>query len=327
MEQSQYSARGERPQRPAGRTGLVSTHISGRNRQATGTLGPGGLRVVAPLHTPPPAGGGPRGNICGFSDASRRRLMQLLYLVDWSAAPSFWCTLTFRHVPGAPANGGNTDYYSDRVDSFNHTQELAPDQARYAHACLLAWKKRLYRRWGDQLQGVVWKLELQERGVMHWHLVMWWQDAPELRTFRVWNDEAWNEVSAPGDEVAKRTACNVQLVRNTSGPEMAALMRYLSKYVGKPLKASQHTGRCWGVWGDPPKLVLAYMDIGYQDLCQLVRRVRRWGKRSPYLRGLSSNRPGFMLYGDGFQLVQLLRGLSIDNLDPGGHASIGLVPV
>lgn len=277
--------------------GLVNAHISARSRKADVTLGPGGLRLRAPAYLGH-GGGGKRGKCKGFSKASRRRLMDRLMMLDWASGASYLVTLTFR----------------------------TPDvEAADAKNALRAWRQRLDRQYGERLGGVVWRQELQERGAIHYHLVLFWKGkAPQLHGFRCWNDAAWNAVAEPGDEVACRAGCNVKRTKNTSGQAVGKLMRYLSKYLGKVSEGDRELGRMWGIWGELPELALAYLTLSYHGFIGLTRRIRHWGGSSRYLAGVTVLWQGFSVYGDGYQLVQLLRGLQLEDADPGHYASVGL---
>lgn len=310
------------PGRPKG-GGLVNHHITARHacRQADATVGPGGIRVQAPLPTDGEQhGGGKRGAIHGFSKASMRRMLQILFLIDWSSAPAFWVTLTYHFAPGLTVSGGESV-----SDSCSRPCSAAPaglTQSYIAHEQLRAWKERLYRKFGSRLQAGVWKLEYQERGVIHWHVYLFWKRAPRIEAFRAWNDVAWNEISAPWDSVALRGSCSVERVRNTSGPQVAKLMRYLVKYLGKGFTCDEPTGRCWGRWGELPELVLAYLHLDWPALVGYCRRLRKWGRSSRYLSGISPGWGGFLVLGDGWQVMELMRGLGVEPM--GDCVSVGV---
>lgn len=86
-------------------------------------------------------------------------------------------------------------------------------------------------------------------------------------------------------------------------------MRYLSKYMSKVWDSDKATGRVWGIWGDIDQIEYCTIDIiSEKDWIEFVRRVRRWGKRSRYLRRVKKHQ-GFTLYGDGLSLDMLGRGI------------------
>ena len=88
--------------------------------------------------------------------------------------------------------------------------------------------------------GLVWKMEVQKRGSIHFHLLVFglrflpWQ----------WVAETWGRLVAPGDDEQLKAGTNVQLAE-TRG----AVRSYLEKYVAKVDDGPEleNPGRWWGV--------------------------------------------------------------------------------
>ena len=83
-----------------------------------------------------------------------------------------------------------------------------------------------------------------------------------------------------------------------------------SKYIAKDFGTDLVTGRCWGERGALPNGDVFNFDIDYAELC---RRVRRFGRASPYLSRVNVSKNGFVVFGVGFTL---LRGLVLDGYIP-----------
>ncbi len=145
------------------------------------------------LRRPPTGGGrrpGKRGRISGFSASSRRRLLRLLAVVKWRGA--LMVTLTSRYDP--------------------------------TYANLRAFYKRLSRRYGKLT--LIWKMELQQRGVVHYHLII-----PSMRYIpHAYIKRTWSEIV--GSE-------SVVWVQRVSSRTLAAL--YVSKYIAKPVASGAGT--------------------------------------------------------------------------------------
>jgi len=168
-------------------------------------------------------GGAERGAIKGFSDASRRRLMYAIGSIKRDAELPAFITLTY------------PDQFPDPETSKKH---------------LATFFKRLKRAFPGH--GSIWKLEPQERGAPHYHLLTWGCDLQELRDFV---PGAWFDIAGGGDnlhllwhtgQLGNGNVHCVQQVRTFHG-----VMRYASKYLGKTFEVSgwgdKWTGRYWGI--------------------------------------------------------------------------------
>lgn len=269
-------------------SGLVNGRITARcnDNDYVGLLLPGGfVWKRAMLAGSDPVGGGARGVIKGFSRHSRQRLTRLLASVDWGEYECYFVTLTYREP--------DVEYKRGKED-------------------LRAFRGRLERRYGKGLQAVVWREEFQRRGTVHFHLVLIWRVyGPHIRFFRQWVATTWNSIAAPGDVQHLQAGTGVELARNTSGRAMGRLLHYLCKYMSKTEEAARETGRIWGYWGLLPRRVLQHVELPRASMVTATRRLRRWGKRSRYVKRVNANwRGGLILY-DGDLLGQLFKGLDI----------------
>lgn len=198
-------------------------------------------------------GGGQRGQVHGFSKQSRRRLMQTIAKVRKDADLPCFVTLT----------------YPDRF----------PD-VETAKRDLKVFQQRLNRKFDKA--GSIWKLEPQERGAPHYHLLVWGVSWAKLFC---WTVDTWYEIAGQGDEnhmkfhagmLSGSKPC-VQLVRSFKG-----VWSYASKYLGKTFEVaewgSKWTGRFWGV-SHPENIPfgeIRQVEIDYREAVQFQRFQRRF---------------------------------------------------
>lgn len=190
---------------------------------------------------------GKRGVVKGFSNSSRRRLLRLVSSVDLKRKPVF-VTLTY---PGEfPFN---PRLWKRHLDTFI---------------------KRLGRKFG-QVSGV-WKLEAQERGAPHYHMLIWGVEYSDLISFVSSN---WYEVVGSGDENHLRAGTRVEIVRSHRG-----VLSYASKYLGKVeqpmIELWDMVGRYWGVFFRDrlPVGVMRAVYVDYKTAVTIIRYMRRFAR-------------------------------------------------
>lgn len=189
------------------------------------------------IHSPPPKRV-PRGKIETLSESSRRNLKLILHTITFEAL-AYTMALT---LPGC-------------TDGISGT---------FAKSCFIKLCNRMSasRVSAIRLIGMMWKQELQRRGEVHFHLVIYGVTEESRRTVQRWIAEQWNELicaSSSAEERAKHLwwhlrdgstrsgrydlkADNMQEVRDFAG--------YFAKYLGKDEKAQAARepipGRWWG---------------------------------------------------------------------------------
>ena len=158
----------------------------------------------------------PRGIVRKISGKSRMRLIRTLAQVSRMDEPLF-VTLTYR--------------------------DFVPDFA--------VWKSDLNRfrtniREFLQDSCGLWRLEFQERGAPHFHILLWGIVADDLERVAARMSKAW--CSATGDESPAHYTHGCDVVRVTN---FRACAFYISLYQSKDSQDSGGipTGRCWGLWG------------------------------------------------------------------------------
>ena len=192
----------------------------------------------------PHQGGGTRGKIRGFSESSRRRLRELLHAID-RRADCLFLTLTYQDYCPTP-----TEAKRD-LDVF--------------------WK-RLERRFSGL--SAVWKVEPQERGHPHFHLLVFgtrFIDAQALSSI-------WHEVTAETAAQHEAAGVDVEGHINLDGRIQWYVSKYLSQtYDGWPDGGGeewQEMGRWWGVLGRDDLPIASWADwkvhLNQFDAVQLI---------------------------------------------------------
>lgn len=293
-----YSESAWRQKQAIGRAGMPALD-RGTYLPAGGELGldcllevvPDGLRLRYPGVPGVQRGGGLRGEVCGTSDASRRRLMMTLASLR-PQGPVYFVTLT---------------YADDTVASCGaDSAVLAVKMERDRDAFL----KRLARRW--PAASALWKVEYQDRksgafvGVLvpHAHLIIFgmdgaaltvpdgyanlWRDAGKSANallLQGWVKAAWADVVGAGSpEHERRGADVVELDSRRHG------YSYIAKYTAKGAALPFRTGRTWGVFNRDalPVGPVVQLPVTEAEAVQLKRLLKRWLKG----RGKSGQRYG-----------------------------------
>lgn len=157
-------------------------------------------------------GGGKRGEVRGFSDASRKRLIEKMLTLDIGAmGMPLFVTLTY------PKN-------------YPTVERSKRD--------FKVWLARL-RRFVGVGASALWRLELQRRGAPHYHLLLWGVDSLSFS----WVAKSWYDVCGTGDEKHLAAGTRVERIRTRNGA-----IFYVSKYCAK-VDDYQTVGRVWGFWG------------------------------------------------------------------------------
>lgn len=147
---------------------------------------------------------------------------------------------------------------------------------------LNALKKRLERRYGKH--AVYCKLEQQQRGAPHWHLLLLAgpQLVDALKEFRVWLADAWYEVCASGDE--RHREAGTQAKRAQNWRDVDRFIRYIGKrcppFVDIQTGEVLSVGRWWSIWNRnflPVEWRTAHLsERAYDKVTRMVRRYLHW---------------------------------------------------
>lgn len=167
-------------------------------------------------------GGGTRGKVKGFTSDARRRLMRTIAKVRDDAGLPDFVTLSY------PSS------FPEPKESKRHLEMFI---------------KRMKRKFPEC--GMIWKLEPQQRGAPHYHLLVWGVSQEKLREFV---PVAWHDIAGNGDinhllfhqGLLHDSEPCVNAVRSWKG-----VMSYASKYLGKTFEVAgwdgKETGRFWAV--------------------------------------------------------------------------------
>lgn len=202
-------------------------------------------------------GGGERGEVIGFSSASRRRLMRLIASLERPARPVF-VTLTY------------PDVFPDELGKWKRDIDV--------------FGKRLARKYGEA--GFIWRIEFKERksgeskGAIapHFHLLVF---GVGYRDLLGWVSNAWWKVVGSGSGDHLRVGTRVERIHSWGG-----IMRYVGKYIAKVDEYPEGwSGRAWGVIGRKNlpwavEVVIALTQIEATKLIRLGRKMIKAKGRS-----------------------------------------------
>lgn len=228
---------------------LSKTHI--RRPKVIYSLGGGLLKTTKGIKLLQ-VGGGKRSKVSGFSKGSRLRMLYTIARIKIDAELPLFVTLTY------PKNFPTIEQAKRDLKIFN---------------------QRLLNKFS--MAGEIWKLEPQERGAPHYHMMVW--GVKEESLFR-WVCDNWWDIAGQDDQNAllllegalEGSKKCVEKVRTRRG-----VIAYVSKYLGKTFDVSnwegQWTGRYWGLVGKSniPFGQEVSIDLPEQEIIQWMRYQRR----------------------------------------------------
>jgi hypothetical protein len=150
------------------------------------------------------------------------------------------------------------------------------------------WKRHLdlfgqWIRYHHKTASIIWKLEPQERGAPHYHLMVF--GIPFLPAQKV--AQRWFEIVGSGDPSHRKAGTETRRVNSING-----VMRYASKnYMGKECHGfGMNVGRFWGVIGrkELPTSKIAEIDLPESAVIRLRRVLRKWWRKKGLRRSLPS---------------------------------------
>lgn len=173
-------------------------------------------------------GGGLRGPIRGFSRQSRKRLLDRLNAIPHKRLKR------------------------DQVRLVTLTYPLEwPESPDQWHDDLGELRQLIERDWGKWW--TVWKLEPQERGAPHWHLLVITSrsDAENLQEFRDWLSVTWSQISGVSLQFHPGGGTHVENARHKDDACLI-IARYIAKVCPdfKDAKTGDRlaVGRRWDIW-------------------------------------------------------------------------------
>jgi hypothetical protein len=268
-------------------------------------------------------GGGERQECKGFSDASRRRLIQKMAQWNLNDKYAYFITLTYPRLYAA-------DWKIWKRD-------------------LNTLFKRLERKY-PELIGSCWRVEHQKRGAPHYHLIAVSSEAcKNLMVFRLQIAEMWADIVADGymmagGDMAEYAPEKEKHLRAGTGIEAVQgrrqLMAYVSKYLAKTdqVNGPSEWGRNWGFRNLNGQLDFSPVEVVEIDYCeakQLKRYIRRWLRSRGRVRyaGMLNMRVSYSVLGLGadsengrlvYKLLGGIRqGLFASHISPGTPLELG----
>jgi hypothetical protein len=194
-----------------------------------------------------PNGGGKRGEINGFSAASRKRMIQLLHSVKFQTVSMI--TLTYG--------------------------KEFPECIKTSKMHLKEWRRRFEKSWGTLR--CIWRLELQKRGAPHYHILI--LDCPYIQVEDIQN--LWYSVTKVPDTLRFGNAVDMVTVRGDGS--RSRVIAYISKYLAKAYipdvgDKSIKLGRVWGYWNieEEPAIECELDDYEARVVSDTVRSM--WSK-------------------------------------------------
>lgn len=185
-----------------------------------------------------------RGVVAGFSPASRRRLQRCIATL---ALDSRAVTMALT-LPGS------------RI--------LTHEEANRAFAIL---SRRFSSKRRFRSVSLLWKRELQLRGALHWHLLIYGvQAGSELEAeLRAWLVAQWNSLVCSGCSDEAREHHRWWHARDENWQEVRDFSGYFAKYIGKDPQADQEApvaGRWWGKWNAEALPVVSPVEVRLPDV-------------------------------------------------------------
>lgn len=202
-------------------------------------------------------GGSKRGTIGGFSRKARGRMMELCAKIRGDASALF-VTLTYpKEWPGQP------ERWKRDLDVF---------------------RKWLVRTWPGA--SAVWKLEPQERGAPHYHLLVW--GVPYLRHQHL--AQCWYDIVASNDLAHLAAGTSVERVRTARGVRRYASKSYMGKQCVMP-PGWERVGKFWGVIGKKnlPLSDCKTLVLPKAAMIKIRRTVRRYMRSIGLRRGAKNS--------------------------------------
>lgn len=189
---------------------------------------------------------GTRGKISGFSRKSRLALLQTTAKLDRAGERPKFVTLTYP--------GEYPEFFQDWKNDLDN------------------FAKRLERKYPGV--SFIWKLEPQERGAPHFHLLVWgvpWMD-------KEWLSRSWYEIVGSGDERHLRAGTRVENIRSWNGVMCYAGKKYMGKECTLPRNWPTFAGRFWGIYGrrKMPFAKPVSVDFTKRGLIRVHRLMRRY---------------------------------------------------
>lgn len=197
-----------------------------------------------------------RGEVAGFSQASRRSLQRTLATMDRHAYTVTMC-LTL------PGDCSSIDHAS-ATKLFQTLARRFTSKARF------------------RMVSVMWKRELQSRGALHWHLLVYGVErGSDLEaSARAWLVSQWNALCCQDLTASAREEHRWWHARDENWQEVRNMSGYFAKYLGKDEAADPEepiAGRWWGSWNKAALPVVSPTELVLPS--PVAVDLHRWGRK------------------------------------------------
>ena len=204
------------------------------------------------------AGGGIRGDIVGFSRASRKRMIEFMAKVR-NQGDMYFVTMTY-------------DDMSWLLKHDDHHSDFEAFRRRF---------ERAFPNWS-----AIWRVEVKERqtgalqgqNVPHFHLLVFTHRSDDDETkeahahgLQAWGVSAWGQILQAENPHFQNYGFHVQPVRNRKHA-----YSYVSKYIGKVDDDRIQAGRRWGRIGDFDTSCSETITLTDDEAIAFKRLVKRW---------------------------------------------------
>jgi hypothetical protein len=214
-------------------------------------------RLDAP---PPPHGIHARAKVTGFSNKSRKRMIETLAMI--TTTPTLFATLTW-----------SDDVAFIEVEDYKRHFELFRHWLEYTYPDI----KAIYRwEWEKRKSG-------QYKGMFipHVHLLIWLQnvDAEMLNSLLIDKGKTWREqwhkmIDSQHPDHLRYYGLQLEQIKSRRHA-----YHYASKYVAKANDDNLSVGRRWGRVGELDTLEVFEMDISIEEYIQLKRLIVSYAKK------------------------------------------------
>jgi len=239
---------------------------------------------------PEKSGGGIRGDIVGFSRASRKRMIEFMAKVR-DDGDLYFVTMTYDDYSWITHCGGHQDQW----EAFRRRIERA------YQVCKALWRVELKEHKSGDLIGQL---------VPHFHMLVWTggyntdeNKEKVAKSLRDWGVKAWGEILETENPQFANYGFHVSSVRNRKHA-----YSYVSKYIGKQDDDDIPCGRRWGRIGKFDCLSSETICLTDDEATYFKRLVKRWlrNKNTKFAQRFSrvQSTAGYTVFGlgDGMSL-------------------------
>lgn len=235
------------------------------------------------------SGGGIRGNISGFSRASRKRMIEFMAQVR-DEGDLYFVTMTYDDDSWICHWGGHQDQW----EAFRRRFERAYP------GCKAIWRVELKERQSGLLVGQL---------VPHFHMLIWTggynTDENKRKvadSLQSWGVSAWGEILETENPHFEKYGFHVEPVRTRK-----RAYAYVSKYIGKIDDDDVQCGRRWGRIGRFDRSYSEIVSLTEDEAVEFKRIIKKWlrGRKSRYSNVISkiSADVGYCVFGLGDALT------------------------